>query len=104
MLTASEIDSLIQRIVGACNPEKIILFGSYAKGAATMTSDLDLLIVKETLLPMKRRADDLASIVSGSLIPIDIHVYTPEEIEEYGKEPYTFVHSMLKTGKVLHEK
>lgn len=104
MLTVPEIDSLIQRIVGVCNPEKIILFGSHAKGTATLTSDLDLLIVKETILPMKRRADDLASIVSGSLIPIDIHVYTPEEVEEFGKEPYTFVHSVLKTGRVLYEK
>jgi uncharacterized protein len=104
MLTNAEIDTLIKRIVSVFYPERIILFGSYAKATATRTSDLDLLIVKETVLPMGRRADNLASIVSSYLITIDIHIYTPEEVAEYGKEPYSFIHSVLKTGKVLYEK
>ena len=104
MLTPIEIDKLIARIVARIQPQKIILFGSYAKGTATIKSDLDLLIVKETHLPMANRADDLKPMLSHTLIRVDVHIYTPEEVEIYGKEQFSFVNSILRTGKLVFEK
>ena len=46
MLTPNEIDNLVQRIVGRIQPQKVMIFGSYAKGTATIKSDLDLLVIK----------------------------------------------------------
>jgi predicted nucleotidyltransferase len=104
MLTPTEIDTLVRRIVARIQPQKVILFGSYAKGTATIKSDLDIFVIKETDLPMANRADDLKPMLSNALIPVEVHIYTPEEVEEYGKEQFTFINSILKSGKTLFEK
>lgn len=104
MLTDTEINNLIYKIAERFQPIKVIVFGSYAKGKATYKSDLDLFIVKDSHLPMKQRAGELQPMVSNLLVPVDIHVYTPEEVEEYGSQEYSFVHSVLKTGKVYFER
>jgi uncharacterized protein len=101
MLTAKEIDRLIHRIVALIQPQKVIIFGSYAKGTATIKSDLDIFVITETNLPMALRADDLKPMLSQSLIPVDVHIYTPEEFQEYAREPLSFVQSVLKSGKTV---
>jgi uncharacterized protein len=103
MLTAQEIARLIDRIVAHIRPRKVIIFGSYAKGTATIRSDLDILVIKETELPMKIRGDVLRHITANSLIPVDVHIYTPEEIEAYGREQFSFINSILNTGKIVFE-
>ena len=101
MLTPEEINQLVRRLVARLQPQKIIIFGSYAKGTATIQSDLDIFVIKETELPMGMRADELQPMLSQSLIPVDVHIYTPEEEAEYGKEPFSFVDSILKSGKTV---
>lgn len=103
MLTPNEIDNLVRRIVACIQPQKVVIFGSYAKGTATIKSDLDVLVIKETTLPMANRADDLKPMLSQRLIPVDVHIYTPEEVEEYGKEPFSFINSILRSGKTVFE-
>src|SRR5436305_11010021 len=103
MLTPAEIDTLVRRIVARIKPRKVIVFGSYAKGTATARSDLDLFLIKETDLPRAHRADALKPILAQALIPVDVHVYTPEEVEELGKEPLSFIQSILRTGRVVFE-
>ena len=102
MLTPSEIETLVNRIVERARPHRVIMFGSYVKGTATDRSDLDLLVECETVLPMARRATDLSPICSGFLVPIDLHVYTQEEVREYGREEFHFLHTVTRTGKVLY--
>jgi uncharacterized protein len=104
MLTPTEIDTLVRQIVARIQPQKVIIFGSYAKGTATIKSDLDICVIMETELPMANRTDDLKSMLSHILTPVDVHIYTPEEIEEYGKEQFSFINSVLKSGKVVFEK
>ena len=104
MLTETELHSLVDKIVQCMQPDKVIIFGSYAKGTASHKSDLDILIVKDTHLPMINRNNKVKSLVNNLIIPVDIHVYTPEEVEVYGSEEYSFIHSVLKTGKVMYQK
>lgn len=103
MLTEEDIKKLVEKIVNRIRPNKVIVFGSYAKGLATYKSDLDLFIIKDTHSPMSKRSEEIKPLLSNLLIAVDIHVYTPEEVEEYGIEKYSFVHSVLKTGKVIYE-
>jgi predicted nucleotidyltransferase len=98
MLTHAEITELVRRIVARTRPCRVIIFGSYAKGTATVNSDLDIFVVQETELPMARRADDLAPLLASMLIPVDVHIYTPQEVQEYGRDPFSFVHSVLHSG------
>lgn len=103
MLTKAEIDRLVERIVARSQPQKVIIFGSYAKGTATIKSDLDILVIKNTELPMINRAADLSTTVHNVLIPVDVHIYTTEEVEEYAKEPFSFINTILKSGKIVFE-
>jgi len=104
MLTEKEIGNLIDRIVTRIQPQKVIIYGSYAKDTATSKSDLDILVIKETELPMANRANDLKPILSNSLVPVDVHIYTPEEVAEYGQEPFSFINCILNSGKIVFEK
>jgi uncharacterized protein len=101
MLSEVEIDEIIRKIVACLQPQQVIIFGSYAKGKATIKSDLDICVIKETELPMSSRAHELGAILTSNLIRLDVHVYTPEEIEAYVRDPFSFVSSVLNTGRVM---
>ncbi len=103
MLREMEIQDIVQRIVRHIKPDKIIVFGSYAKNTATLKSDLDLFIVKNSEMPMSLRAANIKPLVAHLLIHVDIHVYTPEEIEAYSQEEFCFVKSVMQTGRVVFD-
>lgn len=102
MLTRNEIDILVKRIAARIQPQRIIIFGSYAKGRATIKSDLDILVIKETNLPRESRATELNAMFSHSLVHVDIRFYTPEEILEYGQEPFSFLNNILTSGATVY--
>ncbi len=103
MITEEEILNLVEKIACRILPTKIMLFGSYAKGTATNRSDLDLFIIKNTHLPMLHRTEEVRALLPNLLVGVDVHIYTPEEVQEYGAEEYSFVHSVMKTGKILYD-
>ena len=99
------INEIIRRIVVIVNPLKIILFGSWAYGKAKKGSDIDILVVVErSHLPRHKRAVEVYEALTGILIPKDIVVYTPEEIEEWSEVPQAFITTIVKKGKVIYEK
>jgi uncharacterized protein len=102
MLTTEEIDGLVGRIVDRMRPQRVIVFGSYAKGTAHPRSDLDLCIIIDTELPPARRADSLGPVLATCLVPVDVHVHTPEELRVYAAEPHSFLRSVLETGRVVY--
>ena len=104
MLTEAEIGGLVNRIVARTDPEKVILFGSHAKGTAGATSDLDLLIVQRTDLPVAHRMDDIRPLLAMFLVRVDVHVYTPEEFEDHSSDRMSFISSVLKTGRTVYDR
>jgi predicted nucleotidyltransferase len=102
-LTPAEVAEIVGRIVSRMRPDKVIVFGSYAKGTSTIESDLDILIVAETDLPTERRTEAIEPLLSRTLIPVDIHVYTNEELDEYIQSPYSFISTVVKSGKVMFD-
>jgi len=103
MLSFQQIQTIVQKIITFYQPEKVLLFGSYANGNANEDSDLDLLVVKDTDLPNDKRAIEIRNYLKGSMIPMDIVVYTPKELADNQNVKYTFLHEILKTSKVLYE-
>jgi predicted nucleotidyltransferase len=104
MIEAKKIDDIVYRIATKFDPDKIILFGSYASGNPTDDSDIDLLIIKETDLPRHRRSFDIQKSLIGSMIPMDILVYTNKEFENEKDEKYSFLNTAIKTSKLLYER
>ena len=100
----SQIDEISKKIVDHINPEKVILFGSYAQGNQTVDSDLDLIIVNKTDLPKQKRGIEIRRLFYRQLIPLDIKVYTPEEFEYELDNQYSFLYSAIKNSKILYER
>lgn len=73
------LHDVVQRIVRVYEPEKIILFGSYANGIPTLNSDIDLLIILDTDRPTLDVAVEI-SLLFPHAFPMDILVRTPAEI------------------------
>ncbi len=104
MIETVKIHDIVNRIVAKFNPDKIILFGSYAAGTPNDDSDLDLLIIQDTDLPPHRRSFEIQKLLIGSFVPMDILVYTNQEFEQDQKERYSFISNAIKTSKILYER
>ncbi len=94
---------VVRRVVAAARPHKIILFGSRSRGDARPDSDIDLLVVSDDVRPRAQRSSALYGALSDLIIPMDILVYHPDEIEEWRDVPQAFVTTALREGQVLYE-
>lgn len=103
-LTPAVLHEIVDRLVTALDPDKIVLFGSYAYGDPHEDSDMDILIVMPSDKPRWQRAIPAYEALRGLLIPKDLIVYTPEEVEEWSEAQEAFVTTVLSQGKVLYEK
>jgi predicted nucleotidyltransferase len=104
MISRRTIDEISSRIVERFHPDKIILFGSYARGEATEMSDIDLLVISETSLPRPKRSAPIYSLLRDYPVSKDILVYTPEEAEQYRDLPAATIRRALLEGIVLYER
>jgi len=103
-VTDSLLEEVVRRIVETVQPDRIILFGSRARGEAGPGSDLDLLVIKESDEPRYRRSIPILGALSRIMVPMDILVYTPEEVREWSQVRQAFVTTALREGRVLYEK
>jgi len=99
-----KIDDLVRRIVERFRPEKIILFGSHARGTAGQDSDADILVVMPVKGSKRKKATEIDIALVGLDLPVDLIVVTPEELERNKNQIGTIVYPALKEGKVLYEK
>jgi len=104
MVELKKINDIVSRIASKFNPDKIILFGSYASGTPNDDSDIDLLVIQDTDLPRHKRSFEIQKLLIGSMIPMDILVYTNNEFEKEKDEKYSFLNSAIKTSKILYER
>ncbi|KAF0109216.1 MAG: DNA polymerase subunit beta [Anaerolineaceae bacterium] len=94
----------VRKIVAELNPEKVILFGSFAYGAPNPHSDVDLLVIMNTRAPHKDRSWAVSRLLLPRPFPVDILVKTPQEVERDLASGDFFVREILTRGKVLYER
>ena len=102
--TEEDIRWLVERIVALRNPDYIYLFGSHARGAAHAGSDLDLLIVGPDALPRQHRGKAVKAALSTFPSRFDLIFFTPQEIEEEMKDPYSFISFITASGRLVYRK
>jgi uncharacterized protein len=95
---------IIDRIVALIEPEKIIMFGSRAKGNNTEDSDVDLLILKEGVNNRRQYTQKLYKDLMPINIALDIIIDTPENFEKHKKEKSFIYYQIDKTGILIYEK
>jgi uncharacterized protein len=103
-LSRSFIDDLVRRIRSVLEPDRVVLFGSYARGDATEDSDLDLLVIAPSVEPRWRRVVPLYQALAGIGAAKDVLWWTPEEIEAWRHLPTHVIGRALKEGKVIYER
>lgn len=99
----TKISEIKEKIVKEINPERIILFGSYAWGTPTGDSDVDLFIIQRTNKSKRARQVFLRRKLFGSGVPMDILIYTPEELEKRLSMRDVFIRKIIRDGKLIYE-
>ena len=89
-----------EQVIQFCDPQKILLFGSQAKGTATAKSDIDLCIIASTNDKRSLLTDLYCDTESDT--PIDFLLYTPEEWEHSVADSQSFAHKLNREGVVLY--
>lgn len=105
-LEAELLREIVRRVIEAVAPEKIVLFGSRARGDYRPDSDIDLLVINESHVPRSQRTIPIHAALIGLPIDVDteVIVYTPKEVEEWKGSQAAFITTALREGKVLYEK
>jgi predicted nucleotidyltransferase len=83
-------------------PQRVILFGSAARGEADADSDLDVLVIKDTLEPFVQRLEAMAKLCPPG-VHADILVYTPDELQRMVEDGNPFILRALEEGRVIYE-
>ncbi len=100
----AKLQEIVRRLVEALDPDKIILFGSRARGETHAQSDVDLLIIKPSTEPRHRRAGEAYRALTGIGVPKDLLWYTPEEVDEWSGVRQHVIGQAIRQGRVLYEK
>ncbi len=98
------IDEMVRRIVARFSPERIILFGSRARGSHSTHSDVDLLVVLGGSRPGREQTVEIRKALADLPVAKDIIVVTPEYFERYRNVVGTVVWPAVREGTVLYER
>ena len=100
------VREIVQKIVAAFKPQKVILFGSRAYGEPNPDSDVDLLVVTNALKTRSvfERHRAVSDIFSDRRFALDVLVRTPKELEQLVKQGPAFFKEIVTHGKVLYER
>jgi predicted nucleotidyltransferase len=84
-------------------PDRLYLFGSWARGEEDELSDLDLVIIKQTDTPFLERLREVAHLLPADMGGVDILVYTPKEFTAMKREGNAFAQMILEEGRLIYE-
>lgn len=104
LISEQKLSAIVRQLVSSLDPDKIVLFGSRARGDYRPDSDLDLLIVKDSPLPRHLRVRSAYAALRGSGVPKDLLWFTPAEIAEWSAVSHYISTRALREGKILYEK
>lgn len=92
------LDEIVRRVVEVAHPNRIILFGSAARGEMGPDSDIDLLVVKSGAAHRGRLEEEIHLSFFGLGASVDVVVATPEDIDIFRDRPGTVIQPALEEG------
>jgi len=95
---------MVQRLVDAVHPDRIILFGSRARGDARPDSDYDLLVIAPSALSRGDRAVPVLRALRGIPAPVDVVWRTQAEIDEWLGARSFYTTRAMREGRVVYER
>jgi len=98
------IQIMVERIVAGFAPERVILFGSQARGETDAHSDVDLLVVLSDVVDKRQVTIRIRQVLADLPMAKDVFVATPEDIRLRGDLVGSVLRPALREGKVLYER
>jgi len=98
------IAEIVRRLVRAVDPDRLVLFGSRARGMPSAASDYDILIVKPSAETRYRRLRPARSALWGIGVPVDLLWYTPDELKDRAEVPVHVATQAVLNGVELYAK
>jgi len=98
----TSLQEVIRRIVEVAEPERIILFGSAARGAAKPHSDLDLLVVKAGPFDQSCLLGDIYARLRGVGWPVDVVLVSAEQFERYRDTHCLIIAPAIREGREVY--
>lgn len=102
-LLEQELARCVRLLTEQGAPEKVILFGTLAKGRIHEWSDIDLVVVERTQLPFFQRLRQIRRLLQPR-VGMDIMVYTPEEFNQLCADRPFFREEIVAKGKIVYER
>lgn len=103
-VTEERLQEVVRRIVQEFDPQRVVLFGSYAYGEPGPDSDVDLLVVMESDERPAARATRVSRVLRPRPFPMDILVRTPDELRYRLEIGDYFIREIMDHGRVLYER
>ena len=101
-LTEETLQEIIRRVVEVAYPERIILFGSAARGDMDSNSDVDLLVIKDGEYNHGRLVGDIYINLHGVGQAVDIVLVTPKQVEKYRDVHCLVIKPALREGREVY--
>jgi predicted nucleotidyltransferase len=96
--------SITELIVQCCNPEAVLLFGSYARRQERLESDIDILVIGSFRESPHLRGQEVRELLHRYPVRIDLHLVTAAELARESDNPYGFPGSVLATCLTLYRR
>ena len=96
------LDQLVSNVVRLVQPQRVVLFGSHARGTADAYSDVDLLVVMGNGAHRRRTAQYLYERLRHSGVPFDVVVATPSDIQKHRNDSGLVYHAAIEEGRTLY--
>ena len=103
MTREEAITEITRRLVEACQPVRVYLFGSEARGDAGPDSDLDFLVIEPEVEDRMGEMARLSKVLAPLMIPTDVLVVSAERFEYWKDTPNTVYHRAVREGKVYEQ-
>jgi predicted nucleotidyltransferase len=102
MISEDTIAQAVATLVAVAKPQRIVLFGSCARGDAHADSDLDFMVVEDEVADRAAEMLRLSRALRPLRVPVDVLVVSKDELDRLGREPGSVYWWALKEGRVLH--
>ena len=96
------LEAVLERIVAVAKPDRVILFGSAARGTAGPQSDLDFLVIKRGITSRRRLAQSIYRALIGIRASVDVVVVTPEDVALLQDGVGTIVGPAMREGREVY--
>lgn len=100
--TPEIIEAMSQVIVEKFHPKRIILFGSYARGDAGVDSDVDLLVVENQPVEIRKEMASIRKALRTFKVPVDVLVCSEEFYQKYKDVGGNVIYAISREGKGLY--